>query len=60
MGVARQPVERSRILEKRCCAGLFGFLGRVVARPLLAAIRVLVRRLHIDRLDAEVSEGGLR
>jgi predicted PurR-regulated permease PerM len=39
------------ILFQMVMAVLFGFLGLVVAVPLLAAIRVLVRRLYIDRLE---------
>lgn len=35
---------------------LFGFLGLVVAVPLLAAIKVLVQRLYVDRLDDEEEE----
>jgi predicted PurR-regulated permease PerM len=42
------------ILFQMVMAVLFGFLGLVVAVPLLAAIRVLVRRLYIDRLEHEV------
>jgi predicted PurR-regulated permease PerM len=48
------------ILFQMVMAVLFGFLGLVVAVPLLAAIRVLVRRLYIDRLDEEVIEGAPR
>ncbi len=43
------------ILFQMVMALLFGFLGLVVAVPLLAAARVLVRRLYIDRLEPELS-----
>jgi predicted PurR-regulated permease PerM len=40
------------LLFQMVMAVMFGFLGLVVAVPLLAAIRVLVHRLYIDRLEA--------
>jgi predicted PurR-regulated permease PerM len=46
------------LLFQMVMAVLFGFLGLVVAVPLLAAVRVLVRRLYIDRLEPEVIEAG--
>jgi predicted PurR-regulated permease PerM len=43
------------ILFQMAMAVLFGFLGLVVAVPLLAATRVLVRRLYMDRLEPDVT-----
>jgi predicted PurR-regulated permease PerM len=45
------------LLFQMVMAVLFGFLGLVVAVPLLAAIRVLVRRLYMDRLEPASSPG---
>lgn len=39
------------ILFQMAMGVLFGFLGLLLAVPLLAAIRVLLERLYIDRLD---------
>ncbi|HSH45122.1 MAG TPA: AI-2E family transporter [Longimicrobiales bacterium] len=41
------------ILFQMAMAVLFGFIGLVVAVPLLAAARILVERLYVDQLEAE-------
>lgn len=43
------------ILFQMAMAVLFGFIGLLVAVPLLAAARILVERLYVDQLEAEGS-----
>jgi predicted PurR-regulated permease PerM len=53
--VRLQPA--ATLLFQMMMAVLFGFLGLLVAVPLLAAIRVLVRRLYTDRLEEASAPG---
>lgn len=46
------------LLFQMAMSVLFGFIGLLVAVPLLAVARVLVERLYVERLDQEVDADG--